>query len=88
MIVSCLRAALRSAPQESGCTIDLTNAGGGGGGGGHRRTQHMLGVWLSGEEATCRSQKRNGPPRSACTFTVLHQSTEMCKLFAIALDGF
>ena len=82
--VSCLRADLRSAPQESGCTIDLTNAGGGGGG--HRRTQHMLGVWLSGEEATCRSQ----PSRATQIrlHIILHQSTEMCKLFAIALGGF
>ena len=59
LMLSCLHTDLRSAPQENGCTIDLTNAGGGGGG--HRRTQHMLGVWLSGEEATCRSQ----PSRAA-----------------------
>ena len=67
LMLSCLHTDLRSAPQENGCTIDLTNAGGGGGG--HRRTQHMLGVWLSGEEATCRSQTRRGPPRARCIFT-------------------
>ena len=64
-----LPADLRLAPQEKGCTIDLTD----GGVSGHRRTQHMLGVWLSGEEPLCRSQPSRATQirTSGCTFAAV-----------------